>query len=435
MKIRLRFLVILVMLIIFFTDQAFWEYYTTNEDDPLLYKLNYVLVAVSSVVCLLYYRYLPVLLRWWLGLTLAYIGLLMLEAYQMQGHWFIYPHVFMKLLVLLMPPGVYLLHRRFGMPHLRVLVAVLLLVLMGNLLLYHPDSLSWSAFADNKRGFMTPSAHLFLLLVLLSLNWYLQRPSFTSMGVFFLSMAMVFFLQHRTIWACTAVALPVNLLLLRRVPTAVLSWRRLSLLVTIPLLAISLGGLATVLDNPDVMRRIDESIEDIRNPNKQGTGEWRRLQREAYTPFVEERPLMGWRLEGFELPVQFYDPSSNLPMWEDFTGHHFHSFYLDRMFYLGIVGVLLTLTIPIILVYRRLRQPTPLTPEMVALISFGSTFLVYAYSYDWSFYHYAFLGFMLAALAEPVPVMSPVPVPAPPLPGSATWPPAPLSAHFSAQEA
>jgi hypothetical protein len=432
MKIRLRFLVIFVMLVIFFTDQAFWEYYTPNEDDPLLYRLNYVLVAISIGICFLYYRRLPGLLRWWLGLTLAYLGLLMLEGYELRGQWFLYPHVFMKVLSLLMPPGIYLIHRRFGMPPMRALATIMLLVLVGNLLIYHPESLSLSAFADNERGFRAPSAHLFLLLVLLSLNWYLQRPSFISMGVFFLGMTMVFFLQHRTVWVCAALALPVNLLLMRRVPTAVVSWRRISLLVTIPLLFITLGGLATILDNPAVVRRIDESIEDLRNPNKQGTGEWRRLQREAYTPLIEERPLMGWRLEGFEVPVQFYDPNSDRPVWEDYTGHHFHSFYVDRMFYFGFVGVLLALAIPALYVYRRLKQPVPLTPEMAAITSFSITFLAYAYSYDWSFYHYAFIGFMLAALAEPVAIATPVAAPLLPLPESATWPPTPLPAHLPA---
>lgn len=433
MKITLRFLVIFVMLAVFFTDQAFWEYYTTREDDPLLYRLNYVLVAISLVVCLYYYRQLPRLLRWWLGLTLAYLGLLLLEGYQLRGQWFLYPHVFMKVLSLLMPPGIYLLHRRFGMPPMRTLATVILLVLVGNLLLYHRESLSLSAFADNARGFRAPSAHLFLLLALLSLNWYLQRPSFVSMGVFFLSMALVVFLQHRTVWVCTALALPVNLLLMRRVPTAVVSWRRLSLLVTIPLLFITLGGLATILSNPAVVRRIDESIEDLRNPNKQGTGEWRRLQREAYIPLIEERPLTGWRLEGFEVPIQFYDPTSDQPMWEDYTGHHFHSFYIDRMFYFGFIGVLLVLAFPIVLVYRRLKQPTPLTPEIVAITAFSGTFLAYAYSYDWSFYHYAFIGFMLAALAEPVALGAPVVAPVPHLPDAAPWPPASLPAHLAAR--
>lgn len=433
MKIRLRSLIILVMLVILFTDQAFWEYYTLNEDDPLLGKLNYALVAVSICVCFLYYRQLPHLLRWWLGLTLAYLGVLMLEGYEMHGQWFLYPHVFLKILVLLMPPGIYLIHRRFGMPPMRTLAAIMLIVLVGNLILYHPDSLSLNAFINNDRGFRTPSAHLFLFLVLLSLNWYLQRPSFISMGVFFFSMAMVFFLQHRTVWVCTAFALTVNLLLQRRVPTTVVSWRRLSPLFIIPVIVVSVGGLAAILDNPDVVRRIGESIEDLSNPNKQGTGEWRKLQRESYTPLVEERPVLGWRLEGFEVPVQFYDPQGNQPMWADYTGHHFHSFYLDRMFYFGVLGLLLTVAIPIVLVYKRLRQPVPLSPETAALTTFCMSFLVYAYSYDWSFYHFAFIGFMLAGLAEQVAVPARATASAPALPLPAVWPPTPQPAHLASR--
>jgi O-antigen ligase len=222
--------------------------------------------------------------------------------------------------------------------------------------------------------------------------------------VFLVCLGMVVFLQHRTVWIAAAVSLPVNLLLLRRVQGVRFSLQRILMLSVLPLLTVLVGGLATVLENPAVVKKLEASIEDIQNPDKQGTGNWRMQQYEAYQPFIAERPILGWRQEGFELPVQFYSTDTNAPIWENFTGHHFHSFYLDRVFYFGLLGVLLALAVPVVLVVKHLMRPGYLTAETVALLACFANLLVYSISYDWAPYHYALLGLMLAAIAEPIPL-------------------------------
>ncbi|RAK69377.1 O-antigen ligase family protein [Hymenobacter edaphi] len=409
MKINLRFLVLGVFVAILITDRGFNQLFFEREDDALLGKYYYLLVGFSLALSLLNLRYMSVGMRRWFFAVLTALGLLALESYQGWGSWMVYPHVFSKLTVLLHIFGAYAYYRRVGQPPFGPLVFLILLGLGINLAFFNSDSLSLNAFLNNERGFVTTSAYLFLVVGLLNLNWFLQRGHLLHVCLFFGCMAMIVFLQHRTVWVSTAVALPLNLLLLRRVPGVRFSPQRLLVLGLLPVLVGGVGGVAAILDNPNVIKRLEASIEDIQNPDKQGTGSWRMKQYEAYEPVLRERPVLGWRLDGFELPVQFYSDDTDAPIWENFTGHHFHSFYLDRLFYFGIVGVLLVLLMPIYVVAKRLLQPGPIPAATAALMACCATLVVYAISYDWPAYYYALVGLMLAGVqaSAPVPVAAP----------------------------
>ncbi|OON65686.1 O-antigen ligase family protein [Hymenobacter sp. CRA2] len=415
MKIRLQFLYLVAILAVLMTDQVFWEYFVKTPDDPLLRYYNFGISGLSFGVALLYYRYMERHVRWWFWLVNVALALLALESYSGWGSWMVYPHVFEKLLVLWLIFGVYAFHQRFGPPPMRLLVYVILAALLGNLIFYHPNALSMSAFLEHDRGVTAPSALLLVPVVLLTLGWYLERGSPLNMFLFYLSMALVVFLQHRSVWVTTAVCVPVLLLLLARlVPQVSVSLHKLALLAVIPLVLSTVGGVAAVVNDPSVMRKLESNIEDITNADKQGTGSWRVRQTQAYVPLVQQRPVAGWRLEGFDLPMQFYDPASDMPMWADHTGHHFHSFYMDRLFYFGVLGVLLVLVFPIIQLVRYLRYPGGATVESSALLAFFCGLLVYSISYDWSPYQFGLLGLMMAAAEaqlRPVPAKRPLPLP------------------------
>jgi hypothetical protein len=366
-----------------------------------------MLFAASMGCIVLYGRYLEPIMRLWLYVVLAAIGGLMLESYANWGSWMVYPHVFSKLLVLLILFGIYTFHRRFGMPPLRQLFNVLTLVLLANLLVFHRDSLSMSAFVENERGFGAAAAYLFVPITLFNLNGYLVKGRLSSLLFFFFCLPLIIFLQHRSVWIATAVAIPINVLLLRRVPGVRFSIPKFVMLVVLPLILGSIGVTAVVLNNPDVVQRLQDSVEDISNADKQGTGSWRLKQLQSYLPLVQDRPMAGWRLEGFEVPMQFYDPSSDQPMWADRTGHHFHNFYLDRAFYFGVLGILLVLMVPLISVIRRLLVRAVLQPEAAAFIAYFFCLLVYSASYDWATYHFGMLGLMLASLSVRTPLPAP----------------------------
>ncbi|GAA3995395.1 hypothetical protein GCM10022408_02310 [Hymenobacter fastidiosus] len=406
MIISLRFRYTLLILAFLVTDRAFTEFVFVNEDDAVLNRYNYVLVALSLYVILRNYRYLSAIMQGWFWVIMAGLVLLALESYAGWGAWMIYPHVFSKLTILLPVFAVGAYYSRHGLPPLETLMRLLLLGLLANLLFFHPEALSLSAFLDNERGFGSTSAMLVLLPTLYYLNEYFARGGLLRLLVFFLGVGMIVFLQHRSVWLALGLALPLNavLLALGRVEGTRLSPNRLLPLALIPLALLISGGLA-VLSNPQVLQKLGDSMQDIIHPDKQGTGSWRLRQFEAYEPFLYKYPVAGMRLKGFELPIQFYAPDSNLPVWPNWTGHHFHSFYVDRIFYFGLIGVGLVLVVPVLLLGHRLLQPVPLAPAATAFALFSLGMLVYGISYDWPPCFYAILGLTLAA-ASPVLIRS-----------------------------
>jgi O-antigen ligase len=406
MKINLRFLLVLPLLAVLATNAAFWEfiYGPQVDQEPEGIKLyTYLLFALSVTSIVFYGRYMEPLIRKWMYVVLACIGGLMLESYADQGSWMAYPHVFSKLFVLLIMFGVYAFHRRFGLPSMSQLIGALVFVLLANLLVFHRDSLSLSAFAENERGFGSAAAYLFVPVTLYCLNRYLTHGNILMLLSFFVCLPLIIFLQHRSVWIATAIAVPLDLLLLLRTPGASFSFTKVVMLVALPAILGSLGVTMVVLNNPEVVTRMQTNVEDMANADKQGTGSWRLKQLESYVPYVQDRPIAGWRLEGFELPMQFYDPSNDQPMWPDHTGHHFHNFYLDRAFYFGFLGVLMVVLIPIIRVVQRLFQRGPMRADTALLIAYFGCLLVFGTSYDWSTYHFGLLGLLLAAVAEPEP--------------------------------
>ena len=103
--------------------------------------------------------------------------------------------------------------------------------------------------------------------------------------------------------------------------------------------------------------------------------------------------------------MQLYDEAGD-QVWANYTGHHFHSFYLDRLFYFGGLGVLLVVLVPLLRLLRTLWRAGPLSAELVAVLSFVATFFVFGISYDWPGYLYGVLGLLLATVsfqAVPVP--------------------------------
>lgn len=415
MKLNLRFLYLLPLLAVLFTNPALNASVFGKEDEGGLGKIyDYGLTGLSLLAMVLWYRRLEPVMRAWFWVVVAYMLGLSMESYAGWHSWMVYPHVFAKLLVLLQVFGLYAFYRRYPPPSFGQLVLVVLPTMLLTLVFIYPEALSLSSFLETERGFSVTSAYLLLPLGLLCLNWYLIENKLLYGLVFLVCVGLIIFLQHRTVWVCTAVALAIDLpLVALRVPQA-RAWS--SRLVVLGALGLGLGavsGLAVVLDNPEVVRKLAKSIGDIEHPTTQGTGTFRLEQHQAYLPLVEERPLAGWRLRGFEVPILFYKPGSGEPWWPNFTGHHFHSFYLDRLFYFGYLGVAMVLLVPVLKLGRYLLRRTPLSSESAAILACTVTFLLFAISYDWPTYMYGMLGLQLALASSPLAVAAP-PVPSPP---------------------
>ena len=400
MKLNLRFLYLLPLLAMLLTDRALNAFvFGTEEVRPIEPLYMYSLSASSVLLVLRYHRWLEPGMRWWFWLVAASIGGMCLESYNEWGVWMKYPHVFSKLNMLMPLFGLYAFYRRYPALPYKQVVVVVFGGLMLSLVVFHPEALSLGSFLETERGFSVASTYLMLPIALLCLNWYLTKGKLLSGLIALISLALIVFLQHRTVWVCTTLALVIDVVLLAwRVPEARVLGRRLTMLGGLGLALGAGSGLAMVLENPDVVRKLAGSIEDLQNPTTQGTGSFRMRQHEIYFPFIEERFIAGWRLEGFEIPIQLYD-EADAQVWPNFTGHHFHGFYLDRLFYFGILGLLLVVLVPLVKLVRALTRPAPLRPELAAMLSFACTFYVYGVSYDWPNYLYGLTGLVLAAIS------------------------------------
>ena len=400
MKLNLRFLYLLPLLAVLLTDHGLSEFLFGKEEvRPTEQLYFYGIAGLGLLAALAYRRHMQPLMRWWFWLVVACLVLLGMESYSGWGVWMKYPHVFSKLSELLPLFGLYAYYRCHPGLSLRQLVVVLFPGLLISLAVYHPEALSLGSFLNTARGFSVTSTYLLLLIALLCLNWYLTRGEVLSGLAFLFAMALIVFLQHRTVWVCASLALAIDIgLLAWRVPQARQLARRLTTLGAAALLLGVGSGLAVVLDNPDVVNKLVNNLEDLQHPTTQGTGTFRMHQYEAYMPFVYERPVAGWRFEGFELPVQLYGEDGD-SVWENYTGHHFHSFYLDRLFYGGVLGLGLVVLVPLLALLRILFRTSPLTPDLAALVAYSCTFFVFGLSYDWPNYVYGVLGLVLAAIS------------------------------------
>jgi hypothetical protein len=411
MKISLRYCYIVGMLVLLLSDPLFSDLLTGHapEEDlgphpahtfTLVYTRLFALLSV--VLSVLYYRYLHGMARGIFWATVVATALLAAESYWFYDTPMVYPHVFQKLLILFAIPAFYGFYARVGRITLADLIPLIWVALALNLVLVNSDVLSLGAFLAHNRGLYASSAYLLMLPLLYHFNEYLAGRQMRHLLLFFLAALAIFFFQHRTVWVTSALALVLNVVLVTRAAPRRLGGAAGPLLLGIPLLAVSLAASFILVSYPEVLDKLAANFSDIENHSTQGTGSWRVLQFESYWPFVEEHPVLGMRLAGFELPVQFYNPESNQPFFEDGHGHNLHSFYLETLFYFGGVGLVL-FVLPHLAVMRQLLRRVPVAPEALTWAVLIVTNLVYAYSYCLPSFFYGFIGFGLLRIRQLTP--------------------------------
>ena len=421
MKINIRYFYIVGILVLLLSDPLFSEVFTGKAPEGDLsphpsHAFNLIYARFFAIMCVglsvLYYRYLRGMALGIFWASVAATGLLAAESYWFYDTPMVYPHVFQKLLVLFAIPAFYGLYARVGRITLADIIPMIWVALALDLALVNLEVLSVGAFLAHNRGLYASSVYLLMLPLLYHFNTYLDQRQPRQLFLFFLAAFAIFFFQHRTVWVTSAVALMLNVLLLTRAAPRRLGGAALPTLIGIPLLVVSLAASFILVSYPEVSEKLAANLSDIENPSTQGTGEWRTIQFHSYWPFVEDHPVLGMRLAGFELPVQFYNPESNQPFFEDGHGHNLHSFYLETMFYFGAVGLLL-FVLPHLYVARQLIRRVPASPEALTWAILIVTNLVYSYSYCLPSFFYGLIGFGLLRITQltPAPQVAPVPLP------------------------
>lgn len=402
MKINLNFLYLAPIILVFFSDNLFYLSVFgegNGETDKLLTNL---ITGISFLTPLLLFKTMNPSIRTWYFIVCGVFMLLIMESYYTYDTPFKYPHVFSKITKFYIIFFIYTFYKKFDKFRLDYVVYAIIIAFVLNVTLVNREALSLSSFSKHERGLWAESVYFLLIPCLYFFNKYLLRKKQFYLLLFFVFLGFIVFFQHRTVWMCTLLALTANLLLV--------NWRsdaRFNLNSLIPIVFYSTVGAIIILSfvfaaKPEIVEKLVENIEDIQNYKSQGTGEWRYRQYLSYEPFIEDNLLIGMRFQGFELPIQFYeqwDENTERPYFDDNTGHHIHSNYIDTLFYFGIAGLFIFYIPAFFYFFFQIRNKKILNIDQVVLISFCTTIFAYSYSYTWPFWSYTVVG-MLALLLE-----------------------------------
>lgn len=403
MKINYTFLFIIPLALVLVMDQLFIELMSPNNEDRQGMILNMMIkgmAALSLGYGILFYRRMSKHMKLAFGLLVVYIAALVFESKYVYGSFMVYPHVFMKVFIFTYAYFVYTYYKGNYHIQMKHVTWFILGSFLLNVLLVNSHTLSVSAFTNHERGVYSNSVYMLTVPFLYFLSNYFYHSKFKDLFMAFFVLFLIFFFQHRTVWITTAFVLAVYYLLIRFKTDKPINFvaKLLPIGTVVGVLALFASGFILSI-HPEIVDKIQESFSDIENYDKQGTGGWRYQQILSYVPFIQENFMLGMRFEGFELPIQFYRDDLNAPVFEDGNGHHFHSFYVEVLFYTGLVGFILFLLFylhPIVMAFRR----RVLTINQIILVAFISSGFVFGISYVLPVFFYGVVGWAIAAMEE-----------------------------------
>lgn len=321
----------------------------------------------------------------------AYILFLVLDSYQNYNSFFKYPHVFSKVLPLYFTFAIYAISRQGIDDQFRKIPFIILSAFFVQLILVKSHVLSFSAFYTHDRGFPVTSVYLLLIPCLYFFNKLLYTYRQKYLYLFLLTLFFIVFLQHRTVWIATVVSITVSCILFVWKSKMNFSIARIMPSLLLIAIVFFIGFELVILKNPEILDKLETRAMEIFDPTGENTAGWRYDQFISYWPFIEENMLAGLRFEGYELPVQFYVHDTDELRFFDDTGHHFHSFYTDILFYHGLVGFLL-MSFPIIYYMRQAFLKNKITLIEAVLLAFICNGFFYGVSYWLPSYFFALLG-------------------------------------------
>ncbi|GAB4470802.1 MAG: hypothetical protein OHK0057_13790 [Thermoflexibacter sp.] len=335
----------------------------------------------------------------WLIVVTIYLLILMLESYHDYQTFFKYPHVFLKIFDIYLLFFIYGFYKKYldKVPFiLHFTVWLILIIYIIAAFTIKREVFSMSAFASNKRGFNSDEVYIFIICLTYFFNLYFYKKNFINVIIFFVVLALIIFSQQRTVWVSTAIGLLLNIFFINRSNFKIDFGAIAPVLLMLGIVAFVVSSF--ILTNEEVMATFEKRIKaftEVENDDEGGTAAWRRRQWEAYLPIVEQNILIGLRLKGFELPGQFGAFTA------ENTGHHFHSYYLDKLFYFGIWGLLLGI-IPLYFYILKLVFFVRkfITLEQIVLASYMMTFGVFGIGYDVPFAIYGLIGLGFAYLEK-----------------------------------
>jgi O-antigen ligase len=196
---------------------------------------------------------------------------------------------------------------------------------------------------------------------------------------------VIFVLLHRSVITTALFAMLVvfGLSAIGKVATAKMRLGNL----TSTLLVLAMIGLPFVgILSPKKLDAFLENIGGIAKPSEDETGSWRLEQSTYYWKGVVQRPMLGWRYEGYD--------KGEIMENEDFAskGTVIHSQYIDMLYNYGIAGLLLNLFIVGTTLWTMFRRNQQMSSEQTLLFAFILSGLLFGVSYQLPLFYWSFTG-------------------------------------------
>lgn len=358
--------------------------YGCNQLHPLLHHVADVTGLLGAVGLFVYFFEYPRAYKWaaWL-LSLAVFGLI-LESLDTYGQYMYSFFVIKRLAYCGLALITYGAARRAGTLKLGwavTIVGVLFFfaqVVLGRIFAY--------GMTSDTRPTSAPETYYLLLPLFYFLMRFRQDRRYLDLLWTLFWFALIVVLLHRSVISSAAfgIAIIIGLSMVGKLEGEG-RWsmgRLFSALLMLVLLALPFFSAVS----PKKVDAFLENLGGIFSPTEDNTGNWRYEQSLYYWSKIPDRPILGWRYEGYD--------RGEVMANEDFPakGTIIHSQYVDMIYNYGAAGMLLNLLIigsTLWIIYRRNRR---LTFEQTVLFAFIASGLLFGVSYQLPIYYWSFVG-------------------------------------------
>ena len=384
--------------------QQLFSPFDPSQPDPEFYG-NFTQLAIkiipfiALVYSAIYWHKLTRSFRILYLFFLFFFLLLVFESLYISNSFFNYPHVFVKWVNVFITFAFYLYYRDKADVNWTFIMNLLLIGLIVKIALY-PGAFSFSSFLNHERPLHAATSFLLLLPCIYFFNLYIIDLRSISLFKFLILFIFIIYSQHRSVWVAMFVSLLFNIFLIKH--TVYHQFKKVALRgVILSLFFISMS-VVVLTYLPSASEKIYQEIENILNPQEDTTGSWRIIQMESYWPYVKSHFFSGMRLRGFELSNQFYLPEYSDYVFEDGSGHHFHSFYFDKLFYFGLIGILGFLWLLLSPIIKTISNDKNLSAAEVSFVTFIFGGLISGIANDFHYDFWAFLGITYAFIDQKI---------------------------------
>lgn len=357
--------------------------YGGNQGSALLNAVTNGVAFVGIPAMVLFYFTYPTPYKVASWLLLLGVILLLLEAKYNYGNSVYSPFVIKRFFYCGLATVAYYLASKAGTFKIKYVVYLIFaLYFLNQIVLGHIFSY---ALTSETRTTAAPEAFYLVIPFLYYIVIYLKEQRLIGLLGALFTFGLIVFLLHRSVIssAVIAAAFVFGLSALGRIPTAKLQvGRTLGTLFFLLIVATPLAGALS----GNKAQAFMENIGGIFSPKDDETGSWRYEQSQYYMGQFPERPLLGWRYDGYD--------RGEIMDNEDFPdkGTIIHSQYTDMLYNYGAVGMGINLLIILSTLATIYFRNKSLNTEQLVLFGFIASGLIYGISYQLPVYYWGFVG-------------------------------------------